>query len=346
MPPACTESWVRYRVEQSSQGGKSTFNWILPKAILDTTVHGKGDSIDIKWGTEPDWYKLGVSEISNMGCVKDTSWVQIEVTGTTISLGKDIEACKNDSFKFTATKGFTTYAWNKDASNNTNTLSGIATENDTIKVLAVNANGCKTSDEAIVFVYKNPDIQISLNGEIRDTFTMCGNIQKTLYASSFGMYFLWNINDLTDDINKDVDQSTANSVILQAIPPTSKLKQQFISVTVTDYVTNNFDGCSTTDSILLMRCVPPSAKTIPAAFTPNDGDKVNNEWDIPELADYPEAVVDVYDRWGRLVYHSENGYKKWDGRSNGTEVPMDNYFYVIRLAPKSAPIVGNVMLIR
>jgi len=70
---------------------------------------------------------------------------------------------------------------------------------------------------------------------------------------------------------------------------------------------------------------------IPNLFTPN-GDGKNDTWDFDVEQQFPEAIVEIYNRWGELVYVSEKGYKqKWDGRSrSGEEQISDGYFYVIK----------------
>jgi gliding motility-associated-like protein len=39
--------------------------------------------------------------------------------------------------------------------------------------------------------------------------------------------------------------------------------------------------------------------------------------------------VEIYNRWGELLFRSE-GYKEpWDGLYNGDELPIGTYYYVI-----------------
>ena len=54
---------------------------------------------------------------------------------------------------------------------------------------------------------------------------------------------------------------------------------------------------------------------IPNLFTPN-GDGKNDTWDFFIDQQFPEAIVEVYNRWGQKVYESSKGYlQKWDGQS-------------------------------
>jgi len=111
-------------------------------------------------------------------------------------------------------------------------------------------------------------------------------------------------------------------------------------VNVTD-----LNGCILTDSVL----VEPQHETcliIPNAFSPN-GDLINDIWNIGLIELYPEVEIKVFNRWGGIVWRSERGYPHpWDGRSNGSLLPIDSYHYIIELGPKRKPIVGNVTIVR
>lgn len=85
---------------------------------------------------------------------------------------------------------------------------------------------------------------------------------------------------------------------------------------------------------------------VPNAFTPN-GDGVNDRWVIRFLDFFPEAVVKVFDSFGKLVFIKENGYTEpWDGHSGGQPLPMGAYYYFIYLTPQDLPIKGSLTIIR
>lgn len=82
---------------------------------------------------------------------------------------------------------------------------------------------------------------------------------------------------------------------------------------------------------------------IPELVTPN-GDGKNDIFEIKGLEFYPDNELEVYNRWGNLVY-SVNGYKNdWDGRPNapfstGTgRLPAGVYFYILKLNDKDKRI--------
>ncbi|WP_345006794.1 gliding motility-associated C-terminal domain-containing protein, partial [Snuella lapsa] len=69
-------------------------------------------------------------------------------------------------------------------------------------------------------------------------------------------------------------------------------------------------------------------------FSPN-GDGVNDTFVIQCIEDYPNNTLEVYNRWGNLVYKSNGYLNDWDGTSNGRAVinqsdklPVGTYYYI------------------
>ena len=57
--------------------------------------------------------------------------------------------------------------------------------------------------------------------------------------------------------------------------------------------------------------------------------------------------MEIFNRWGTKVFTSDVCYKKaWDGTFKGQDLPLANYYYIIRLDNNSKPISGNVTLVR
>ncbi len=79
---------------------------------------------------------------------------------------------------------------------------------------------------------------------------------------------------------------------------------------------------------------------IPDAFSPND-DTLNDTWILPGLDQYPNFRLEIYDRWGNIVYDYDNNgaiHPEWwdgyarDGRMNfqdGELLPAGTYFYLL-----------------
>jgi len=116
--------------------------------------------------------------------------------------------------------------------------------------------------------------------------------------------------------------------------------------TITYYLTASNGDCSITD-FCIVNVV--SALEIPNTFTPN-GDNTNDTWEILGVEKFPDIYVQVFNRWGQVVFQS-NGYsvsKRWDGTRNGKELAPSSYYYVIDVRDENFPdiIKGFVSIVR
>ena len=83
-------------------------------------------------------------------------------------------------------------------------------------------------------------------------------------------------------------------------------------------------GCIGRDSINI---TVRTLLEIPTSFTPN-GDGINDVWEIKNFEQFAKMQVVVYDPLGSEVYSSSN-YDYWDGKRNGSDLPVTSYHYVI-----------------
>tara|TARA_B100002052_G_scaffold2087_1_gene1980 strand:+ start:17176 stop:22383 length:5208 start_codon:yes stop_codon:yes gene_type:complete len=102
------------------------------------------------------------------------------------------------------------------------------------------------------------------------------------------------------------------------------------------------DGCQGYDSIYVVVGVLPYD-----AITPN-GDGYNDTWTPLDITEYENALVQVFNRWGGLVFESVGGeqYTPWDGTNNGKELVVGTYYYIIDLNTGDEPQTGPVTIIR
>ncbi|RYY47290.1 MAG: PKD domain-containing protein, partial [Chitinophagaceae bacterium] len=101
-------------------------------------------------------------------------------------------------------------------------------------------------------------------------------------------------------------------------------------------------NCTATD-VMTVKILRPLK--IPNAFSPN-GDGINDTWIIENLADYPGAIVEVYNRYGQLVMKSTGYSRAWDGTSNGKPLPLATYYYIIQLKNGFKPLNGSITIIK
>lgn len=124
-------------------------------------------------------------------------------------------------------------------------------------------------------------------------------------------------------------------------------------------VTDAEKYCSTADTLLIYRVNTVTDVTnLYANFIIPDEDgivanSVYRNWDLSNLqktypADYSQMVVVIYDRWGRMVWQSTEGYSEnFAGSTNsGTKLPADSYHYVIKKNDGSIGAIGNITIIR
>jgi len=85
-------------------------------------------------------------------------------------------------------------------------------------------------------------------------------------------------------------------------------------------------NCFVTENIYNVKVLPLTTLELPGAFTPN-GDGINDAivpdgWGIKKL-----IYFRVYNRWGHLLYETDDITKGWDGKFQGTPQNMDTYVY-------------------
>ena len=69
---------------------------------------------------------------------------------------------------------------------------------------------------------------------------------------------------------------------------------------------------------------------LPNFFTP-DGDGQNDFWIPRNMEQFPEILIKIFDRYGRVVSEQSVDSQGWDGTYSGKELPTGDYWYVIKL---------------
>lgn len=111
-------------------------------------------------------------------------------------------------------------------------------------------------------------------------------------------------------------------------------------------VCKSIDGCIDTVRAKI-NVTPLTDVFIPSAFTPN-GDGKNDIFRVIAHA-VKSAEFRVYNRWGQLVFNTNDIYKGWDGNVGKAAQPSDVYVYTLRMEKADGTIVnrkGTVTLIR
>ena len=103
-------------------------------------------------------------------------------------------------------------------------------------------------------------------------------------------------------------------------------------------------NCTATDKVIVNII---TGLYVPSGFTPN-GDGRNDVWQIPGLALYPDALVQVFNRNGEVVYQTKDYTNRpWDGKYKGTPQPNAVFVYIIQLNDTQKRMLkGYVTIIR
>ena len=228
-----------------------------------------------------------------------------------VSLGNDTSLCTGDSIFLFGSGNYNSVLWNTGA---------------TIDTILVSAGGkywievsdtlCSNSDSILVLDLSQSYISIS------DT-TICegDSWQITLPAQN---QYLWS------------DGSTFRSIEL--------FDSGSYNVQITDV-------CKIyTDSFVLTTEDCNCKIFVPNVFTPN-GDGLNENFFPVISCDLDGYHLYIFNRWGNLLFETEDQYAVWDGQYKGKPVPDGVYFYLIeyvhlRTSPKKKEKRGSVTVLR
>lgn len=120
-----------------------------------------------------------------------------------------------------------------------------------------------------------------------------------------------------------------------------------ITPVVFQVVTNEF-GCKDTAS-LIIKIKPSWEIFVPNTFTPN-GDGLNDGF-AAKGYNINKYNIQIYDRWGHLLFESNDIENKWDGHTKGSEEPIKQDVYVwkinvVDIFQKNHDLNGHVTLFK
>jgi gliding motility-associated-like protein len=286
------------------------YNWNIPGLLTAQDT----SEIGVKWDVPVGDYSIEVQKISASGCPGSVSEARMLVSKPSPDLGEDVKICEGNTYTFELTESYSSYEWNDLTTGPTLTVSTSGKVYVTVK----DDYGCAGSDTAMLVISSNPVVNLG-----KDT-VICGDYPLQLDAGDFATYH-WSTGETINPIT--VHEGAG-----------------IVSVTVT-----NEDGCEGSDAIVIGDCNPEILLgTVPNTITPNH-DQVHDSWEIKKIYLFPDADIQIFDRWGRIVFKTYGGYdNNWQGTDlNGNDLPVDTYYYIIDLKVKDyAPITGNVTIIR
>ncbi len=180
------------------------------------------------------------------------------------------------------------------------------------------AVGCST--EAAVGFSRNPVPVTNLSG---GPFIICPRdpdpeVNSVLLQVSFAPEIYWTTPKGEETNTIDVVADQEGTYIVEVI--------------------NEF-GCSVIDSVQVIEDCSPKI-TAPNAFRPGG---VNSDFFVyHKYVSTDDFDVKIFNRWGELVFQSDERDFRWDGMYNGRQAPLGTYPYVIKYKAETEDTNDNI----
>ncbi len=108
----------------------------------------------------------------------------------------------------------------------------------------------------------------------------------------------------------------------------------------------SYYGC---DSVVELSLIPDMPPLEPSEFFSPNGDGENDVWTINNIEYYPDAMIRIYDRFGKNVYEATqySSGNAWNGKDkHGRDLPSTDYWYLIDVDSSDRVYYGHVTLMR
>ena len=207
-------------------------------------------------------------------------------------------ACMGASALFTAS-GASSYTWSPTTGLSSSTGSVVTGNPNSTTVYSVSGtnNGCIGTVTGTFMVVPLPSVGLTASSN-----TVL-NMESVSITASGGGTYVWSTGETSATINLNPQQTTA------------------YCATVTSAA-----GCKNSDCINIT-VMETSTIYVPNVFTPN-GDGVNDVYFLMST-NITSFNLNIFNRWGQLIFNSNQPSKGWDGTYGGKEVPDGVYIYII-----------------
>lgn len=123
---------------------------------------------------------------------------------------------------------------------------------------------------------------------------------------------------------------SGNGVISNSNDATAEISGMQVGVSILKWTISNGVCPPSSDEVT----VTMNPLQIPNGFSPN-GDAINDTYKIPALEYYPNVKFNVFNKWGNVVYSSDEYKNAWDGTNNKHEkLADDTYYFIMEVTPE------------
>jgi gliding motility-associated-like protein len=200
----------------------------------------------------------------------------------------------------------------------------------TYTVQVTDANGCTFTDS----------IQVGEPLQVTAAFITSPSIPATLDVLNAQMLFTNNSTNATTYLWEFGDGATSPDQ-----NPTytyTAVGEYCVTLTAMDD-----NGCTDTAQACFVSVINFEI-VIPNTFTPN-GDGTNDFFEIVGIGQYPNNRLEVFNRWGNLIYEKDQYNNDWNGTNikSGEPLPDGGYFYIFYPNQEDEEnVAGDVVIFR
>ena len=152
-------------------------------------------------------------------------------------------------------------------------------------------------------------------------------VTMTVYGIGEDLDIVMLTEDFCEDFSADLLAQTAMTNFMWSTGETTP--QITVTHSGTYYVTASEGNCIVTDKIFIPVC--EFQLYLPNAITASDNNGINDYFYIPQYSQRQinDFEIVIYNRWGQMVFRSEDKNFRWHGDSNGKIMTNTTYTYVI-----------------
>lgn len=351
---ACAPYSVKLYNTSQTGGNKASYLWDLGDG---TTTDEENPTIKIK--NPNDTISVSLLVTSNICNDRKTKRL-ISYPVASLNVEIDSTICYGENISAKATGDFTSIEWlpHKIVSNPYGSETDISVKQSQYVFIKTNSTqACSHIDSTFIYVQQKPryfgapDSVLIFYGsdgkqhrasEITNNI-IAGQVYNVNTTMIQGMNYTWQpatYLSCTYCPSPDLDLTCGKESFEDCLT-----FPEFIEYTITMEDTL---GCFTSDTTIRFNILIDTKIGMPEAFTPN-GDGINDialvrGWGIREFVE-----VKIYNRWGQLVFESDDMSKGWDGTFKGEPQGMDTFAYTIsavNMKGEDIFVKGYITLIR
>jgi gliding motility-associated-like protein len=298
------------------------YTWTITNGTPATATSA---TVAVTWGNSTTGILHLTETIASASCsASDSEVVVIHETPVAIASNNTI-VCHGTGININASASTGTpplyYVWDNSLGNGA--VQNINPTASTVYTVTVsNTDNCASTDSVIITVYTIPQFSLASTSATCDDYKD-GTATATITSATQPVALLWS------------NGATVTNL--------TQLNTGIYYLTITDGT-----SCITIDSVIVGSLDQFNCLEIPTLFSPN-GDGKNDKFEIKHIDIYPDAKVEIYNRWGNLIFKSDNYANPsnwWDGTWKGKEISMGSYVFILTLSPNMDPIQGIVSIVR